>query len=210
MKKGGHFITFEGGEGSGKTSHIARLHAYLAQKGYDVIRTREPGGTKLGDRLRSLILDVEPGTFPIDSRTELLLYLASRAQHVTEVISPALAAGKLVLCDRFSDATMAYQGGGRGFPGKILEEMVSFASQARVPDLTFFLDIDVNTGLKRIAGRGEGNRLDQETVSFHEAVRREYQRLARAHPHRIHTIHTSGPVEEVAVNIKKVIDDFLS
>jgi dTMP kinase len=209
----GHFITFEGGEGSGKTTQLALLGHSLETRGYPVIRTREPGGTKIGDGIRSLLLDAK--NQEMDARTELFLYLASRTQHIKEVILPALKQGKIVLCDRFTDATLVYQGDGRGLPKREVERIARFASQvedrfALQPDLTFLFDIDVKVGLTRLKGRAEINRLDREALEFHEAVRRGYLNLAKKHPRRIHKIQTDAGVEEISKKIREVVDAFLS
>ena len=204
----GRFITFEGIEGSGKTTQLAILGHYLEAKGFQVIRTREPGGTKIGDAVRSLLLDAQ--NQEMDAKTELFLYLASRAQHIKEVILPALDAGKIVLCDRFTDATRVYQGYGRGLPMREVERIARFASEGLRPDLTFLLDVDVKKGLARLRGRPEINRLDREALQFHESVRRGYLTLAKKHPRRIQIIRTDAGVEEVSKKIREAIDVFLS
>ena len=209
----GHFITFEGGEGSGKTTQLALLADYLEDRGYPVVRTREPGGTKIGDGIRSLLLDAK--NQEMDARTELFLYLASRAQHLKEVVRPALRDGKIVLCDRFTDATLVYQGAGRGLPKGEVERTARFASAtgdegALQPGLTFLLDIDVKKGLARLKGRGEINRLDREALPFHEAVRNGYLELAKKYPRRIFRIETDAGVEEISKKIREVADAFLS
>jgi len=210
----GQFITFEGGEGSGKSTQLALLADDLAKRGYSLVRTREPGGTKLADRIRALILEKPdgegPGAFPMDPKAELFLYLASRAQHMAEVIRPALAAGKIVLCDRFTDATLAYQGAGRGLPKSEIEAMARFASQGLGPDLTFLLQMDVKKALVRLTARGETNRLDEEQLQFHEAVQRGYAELAQANPKRIVVIDADAAVEAVAAKIRERTDAFFS
>jgi dTMP kinase len=209
----GHFITFEGGEGSGKTTQLAILGHHLETRGYSVVRTREPGGTKIGDGIRSLLLDSK--NQEMDARTEFFLYLASRTQHLKEIILPALEKGKIVLCDRFTDATLVYQGDGRGLPKREVERIARFASETRAglslqPDLTFLLDIDVKKGLMRLKGRAEINRLDREALQFHESVRKGYLNLAKKHPRRIHKIETDASVEEISKIIREAVDDFLS
>jgi len=205
-----YFITFEGGEGSGKTTQLALLKARLESKGIPLIATREPGGTALGDRIRKLVLEVPPEGAQMAPKTELFLHLASRAQHLTEVIQPALESGKVVLCDRFSDATMAYQGGGRALPETALKSVLRFASQGIVPDLTFLLDIEVTQGLSRVKDRGEMNRLDQESVAFHEAVRIRYLEIARKNPKRIQIIPAAERMETCAKKIGEICDALLS
>ncbi len=205
----GRLISFEGGEGSGKTTQLALLAAHLRKKGHSVLCTREPGGSPLGDRIRHLILDPPIEGSIMDSRTEFFLYLASRAQHVQRVVAPALKAGKIVLCDRFTDATIAYQGYGRGLPKKKIEAMMAFASYGLEPDLTFFLDIAPDAGLSRLSGRKEVNWMDQETLAFHEAVYAGYQALIQAYPKRIVVIAASERIEQVALQIREKIDAFL-
>lgn len=205
----GLFITFEGGEGSGKTTQLALLADYLRDKGLPLVCSREPGGTSLGDQIRSLILEVPDDGSEVDVRTEFFLYLASRAQHVKEVLLPALAAGNIVLCDRFSDATIAYQGYGRGLPLEEIKTMMQFASDGLEPDLTFFLDITPDLGLSRLSGRKEINRLDQETLVFHEAVYAGYQVLSQTYPKRIVVIDAAGPIGAVSRRIREKIDTFL-
>lgn len=202
----GHFITFEGVEGSGKTTQMAILGHALETRGYPVVRTREPGGTKIGDAIRSLILDSKNQI--MDAKTEFLLYLASRAQHLKEVILPALAEGKIVLCDRFADATYAYQGYGRGLSKREIDLIGRFVTGGLSPDLTLLLDIDVKKGLARLKGREEINRLDQETLEFHEAVRKGYLNLAKKNSRRIRVIRTDAGVEEIAKKIKEAVDDY--
>lgn len=202
----GHFITFEGIEGSGKTTQMAILGHALETRGLPVVRTREPGGTKIGDAIRSLILDSKNQM--MDPHTELLLYLASRAQHLKEIILPALAEGKIVLCDRFADATYVYQGYGRGLSKREIERIGRFVTGGLQPDLTLLLDIDVKKGLARLKGREEINRLDRERLEFHEAVREGYLSLAKRNPRRIQVIPTDAGVEEISKIIKEAVDDY--
>jgi dTMP kinase len=204
-KKRGVFLTFEGVEGSGKSTHIALLASYLQEKGYPVCLTREPGGTKIGERLRHLILDLQHSE--MDPKTELFLYLASRAQHLAEVIRPALMEGKIVLCDRFTDATLAYQGYGRALKPAAIRPIANYAAQGVRPDLTFLLDVAVQEGLRRLHGRGLPNRLDAEAAHFHEAVRQGYLALARREPKRFRVISTQGKMESVQTKIRKAIFD---
>ncbi|MBN4054693.1 dTMP kinase [Nitrospira defluvii] len=206
----GHFITFEGGEGSGKSTQLVLLADYLQGKGRSILRTREPGGTQLADQIRELILGQASIDCAMDAKTELFLYLASRAQHVSEVILPALKAGKVVLCDRFTDATLAYQGEGRGLSKKNIEGMALFASRRIGPGLTFLLQINVKKGLARLQGREDINRMDEETLQFHEAVKRGYEMLAHEHPKRIVVIDADDTIEAVAATIREKTDAFLS
>lgn len=207
----GKFITIEGPEGCGKTTQSDILVKYLEGRGHEVILTREPGGTRIGEVIRSLVLDSKYGEMaPL---TELLLMAASRAQHVVEKIGPGLKEGKMVICSRFSDATIAYQGLGRGFDVDILERVNGIATGGLAPDLTLLIDIDVTTGLRRAFGvekaeakSGEGDRLESEDVGFHERVRQGYLDLARKDPSRIKVIDGSGSVDEVSVAIRKAVD----
>lgn len=213
----GYFITFEGGEGSGKTTQLARLGHDLLKQGYAVVQTREPGGTTIGDAIRQLILHPPCPDADVDPKTELFLYLASRAQHIREIIHPALREGKVVLCDRFTDATLVYQGKGRGLPDKEVARMARYAAQSEgskgsplKPDLTLLLDIEVKVGMTRVKGRQEINRIDKETFQFHESVRRGYLSLAKRNPRRIHVINTDTKLEAVSKEIREVVDALLS
>lgn len=206
----GRLITFEGGEGSGKSTHLALLAEHLKSQGHAIVCTREPGGTGLADRIRTLILDESTGSHAIDAKAELFLMLASRAQHVSEIILPALEAGQIVLCDRFTDSSIVYQGEGRGLPKDIILEMSLFASKDIMPDLTFLLDLPIAEGLARIAHRGTMNRLDKETLNFHEAVQRGYDKLAREYPKRIVLINAAQSKKQVAADIQEVSNAFFS
>jgi len=204
----GYFITFEGIEGSGKTTQIKRLGRYLEAKGSSVLITREPGGTKIGDKIRALLLDAHHSE--MDAKTELFLYLASRAQHVKEVIAPALAEGRIVLCDRFTEATLAYQGYGRRVPRHEIDTLIGISCGTIQPHLTLLLDVEVGVGLGRLNRRGATDRLEQEAVAFHEAVRQGYLRLARESPDRIHIIAADGETNVVSKRIQEVVDGLLS
>ena len=171
------FITFEGPEGSGKSSQIKLLIPWLQAQGHHIIATREPGGTHIGNQIRDCLHDVN--NTDMASMTELLLYSASRAQLVQEIIKPALADGHIIIADRFADSTLAYQGYGRGLDLQMLHRITRYATDGLQPDLTLFLDIDVQRGLaRRVDGNEEMNRLDLEAVSFHERVRSGYHELA--------------------------------
>lgn len=192
------FITLEGGEGSGKTTMIGELATILEEQGIPYITTREPGGIEIAEKIRAVILD--PQHTAMDPRTEALLYAAARRQHLAEKVEPALAEGTFVICDRFIDSSLAYQGYARGLG---IEEVLSinlFATQGRMPDITFYMDIEPRLGLARISatqGR-EVNRLDLEELSFHEQVRQGYQQVAAMYPERIQVIDASGSKREVA------------
>lgn len=200
-------VTFEGGEGSGKSTQLVRLADYLEKKGYPVVRTREPGGTKIGTKIRSLLLDEK--TAGIGYKTELFLCLADRAQHLQEVILPALADHKVVLCDRFTDSTLIYQGYARGLDFPEMKVLLSYAAEAVVPDLTFLFDIDIKTGQSRLQGRKEKNRLDHETELFHQKVRQGYLALAKSGPSRIRLIHADQTENAIFSIVQKEIDAFL-
>jgi dTMP kinase len=204
----GYLITFEGGEGSGKTTQLAHLACHLEKKGYPVLQTREPGGTLIGEAIRSLLL--YPKDIDCAHKTELFLYLADRAQHVSEVILPALAEHQIVLCDRFTDSTLVYQGAARELPLRKVLEMTRFAAEGVKPDLTFLLDIDIKKGLARLKTRAEVNRLDLESDSFHEKVRQGYLALAESEPERIHVINAAVSERRVFIEIRKIVDGILS
>jgi dTMP kinase len=198
------FITFEGPEGSGKSSQIPLLSTYLRQHGFAVLETREPGGTQIGDQIRACLHDVNNALMtPV---AEMLLYSASRAQLLSEAIRPALAAGQIVLCDRFADSTIAYQGYGRNLDLTALAHVTRFATGGLVPDLTFLLDIDVERGLaRRLDGGEEMNRLDLETVSFHQRVRQGYHQLVAADPDRWLVVDADRPRDIVQAELRRLI-----
>lgn len=198
------FITFEGPEGSGKSSQIRLLAAYLRQQGYSVVETREPGGTAIGNQIRACVHDV--GNTAISPAAEFLLYSASRAQLVAEVIRPALAAGKVVLCDRFADSSFAYQGYARGLDLATLRQITRFATGGLKPSPTILLDIDVKRGLaRRRAGGDEMNRLDLETEAFHQRVRQGYHKMVAAEPERWVVIDADRPVNEVQAELRELV-----
>ncbi len=201
------FITFEGPEGSGKTTQTARLSHALLANGRDVITTREPGGTRIGDGVRAILLNAEHRE--MHPATEALLFNAARAQLVHEVIHPALEAGKIVLCDRYVDSTLAYQGHGHGQPLAKLRPVIDFATGRLLPDLTIFLDIEVQVGLQR-KRRGDGdlptseaewNRMEEQTLHFHQRVRRGYLALAAAEPSRWLLVDARRGADAVAAEI---------
>ena len=202
------FITFEGPDGSGKTTQARLLAKWLGEQGYQVVLTREPGGTDIGDQIRVVLHD--PRNTAMDARTEILLYSASRAQHVTEQIRPALAAGKIVISDRYADSTLAYQGYGRGLDLETLQRVTAFATGGLTPDLTLYLDVPPEAGLqRRQLGGVEWNRLDAETLEFHQRVRAGYLELVRQEPGRWVIIDAARSIEEGQVEIRARVWDRL-
>lgn len=204
--KRGIFITFEGPEGSGKTEQIQRLAVYLKEKGYDIICFREPGATKLGDRIRSLLLDSELFLVP---RAELLLFEAARDENVFRNIQPALDEGKIVICDRFTDSTLAYQGYGRGLELGEIKKLNEIATKGLKPDLTLLLDIDVEVGLRRRGISGKEDRLDKEAIDFHQRLRRGYLEMAQEEPQRWRVIDASQSRDEVFGQVRGMVEGFL-
>lgn len=183
----GFFLTLEGGEGAGKSSLLNGLEAFFHKEGYTVVKTREPGGSELGNSIRSLLLNPQLKG-QICARSELLLFLAARAQHVEELIEPALQQGHVVICDRFHDSTLAYQGLARGLGFAPVKELCLFSSHGLCPDLTLYLDISPELGLQRIAKDGKrsaADRIESEEIAFHECVRRGFLLLAEQDPERI-------------------------
>lgn len=198
------FITFEGPEGSGKSTQIRLLADYLRLNGYRVDTLREPGGTSIGDQIRGVLHDT--ANTDMVPMTEVMLYSASRAQLVAACIRPALSEGRIVLCDRFADSTLAYQGYGRGLDMGVLATLTAFATGSLRPDLTILLDMDVRHGLSRRRDEGqEMNRLDLEAVSFHERVREGYHVLAVADPTRWVTLDADQPVSSVAADVRSTV-----
>ncbi|HLB52136.1 MAG TPA: dTMP kinase [Chlamydiales bacterium] len=193
MKKA-RFITFEGGEGAGKTTLISHIEKELTREGIPSLVTREPGGCKLGEKIRDLLLH-SPNL--ISPYAELALFLASRAQHVSEIILPALATGKWVLCDRFNDSSIAYQGAARGLGVQEVANFCQFVSQSLTPDLTFYLDIEPELGLKRAKKRSNQDRIESEALFFHQKIRQAYLDLTHQNPKRIHLLNATLPIEEV-------------
>ncbi len=199
----GKFITVEGSEGVGKSSNLAFIEDYLRNAGINIIRTREPGGTPLGESVRELLLDARQTAMCDDM--ELLLMFAARAQHLAEVIRPAIKAGQWVLCDRFTDATYAYQGGGRGVPMDRIQQLEDWVQGELRPDHTLLLDMPVADGLQRAGARIEPDRFEQERHDFFERVRETYLARARQEPQRIHVIDASPALDEVQAKIADVL-----
>jgi len=198
------FITFEGPEGSGKTCQMAVLADFLIQNGYPVIATREPGGTPIGDQVRDILSDLENKSMQL--RTEILLYQASRAQLVEQVILPHLNNGGIALCDRYADSTLAYQGYGyQKITFQQLTALINFATGGLKPDLTLLLDVDVEVGLKRRAQGGDWNRLDAYEVSFHRRVRQGYHELVQAEPQRWVIVNANKSLDQVQDDIRRIV-----
>lgn len=196
------FISFEGPDGSGKTSQISELLFFLKRKGFEAISTREPGGTEIGDQVRSVLFDLK--NKGMNPRSEILLFQASRAQLVDEVIRPALLEGKVVLCDRYADSTLAYQGYGHELDLSTLQEIVHFATGGLKPDLTLFLDISAEEGLKRRNAGGDWNRLDDYDLEFHRRVRDGYMQLIAAEPQRWVPVDAARPADVVAADLQRI------
>lgn len=200
----GLFITFEGGEGAGKSTMIEKACDYFQAQGRAVLLTREPGGTPLAEEIRELILGKK---FPeLCAKTELLLVFAARAQHLHELIIPALEQGKVVLCDRFTDASWAYQGGGRGQPAEFIAMLEQGVQGPLQPDLTLLLDLPVAVGLQRMASRGEADRIEQESLDFFERVRAAYLQRAQQFPRRFRVIDASRDVAGVWADIRHALE----
>lgn len=205
--KNGLFITFEGGEGAGKTSQINQVGDWLRKRGLEVVTTREPGGTPVADRIRKTLLDSKE---PISPETELFLYETARRDHVAAVIRPALRRGAIVLCDRFTDATIAYQAYGRGLSLKVVSAMNEIATGGLKPTLTFLLDLPAETGLQRARKRKRGlDRLEKEAKTFHEKVRAGYLTLARKDKKRIRKIDAARSRDKIFSDIRRELEKIL-
>jgi len=203
----GLFITLEGPEGAGKSTNREYLAERLRERGIEVQLTREPGGTPLAERIRELLLDPSDEMMAVD--TELLLVFAARAQHIAQVIRPALERGAVVLCDRFTDATYAYQGGGRGLPVERIAQLESFVQGGLRPDLTLVFDLPVEIGLSRAAARGRLDRFEQEGRTFFDAVRNTYLDRALAEPARYHILDAAQSLAEVQRDLDKLLSSLL-
>jgi dTMP kinase len=206
----GAFITFEGIDGSGKSTQLRLLANFLKTNGCEVLVTREPGGTPVGTRLRAALLDVQE---EVDPLTELLVFAADRAQHVRRFLRPALASGQVVFSDRYADATVAYQGAGRGFEPELIAEIVELATGGLKPDLTLLFDLSVEDSTARTRRRSNGkqksDRLDGESAEFHNRVREAYLRLARDEPERVKIVETNQPPELTHERVKEIVIPFL-
>lgn len=203
----GLFITLEGPEGAGKSTNREYLAERLREQGVDVLLTREPGGTPLAERIRELLLD--PSDEPMAADTELLLVFAARAQHLQQVIRPALAKGSVVLCDRFTDATYAYQGGGRGLSIERIAQLEQFVQAELRPDLTLIFDLPVEVGLARAAARGRLDRFEQEGRGFFEAVRQAYLQRAEQAPQRYRVLDAGQTLAQVQADIDALLPSLL-
>jgi dTMP kinase len=203
----GKLITLEGGEGAGKSTVLAAVRELLAARNIDVVVTREPGGTPVGEAIRAVLLD--PQHKGLCAETELLLMFAARAQLVRAAIQPALAAGRWVLSDRFTDASYAYQGGGRGQPETRIADLERWAAAGVTPDLTLLLDLPVADGLKRANGRGAADRIEMENAEFFERVRASYRARAAAQPARFRVIDAAQPLHQVLADVRRMVHTFL-
>lgn len=203
----GCLITLEGGEGAGKSTLLEGLRTHLAERGIEPVLTREPGGTPLGEKVRALVLDEGHG--PVCAESELLLMFAARAQLVRETLRPALQDGRVVLCDRFTDASFAYQGGGRGQPAARIADLERWAVDGLAPDLTILLDVPVDTGRQRIAGRAKSDRIERENDGFFERVRAAYRQRASADPGRFCVIDADQSADRVLAQAVQALDHLL-
>ena len=209
----GTFITFEGIDGSGKSTQLRLLASFLRAQKCEVLTTREPGGTPVGLKLRAALLDAQD---EVDPLTELLVFAADRAQHVRRVLRPALAAGQIVISDRYADATVAYQGSGRGFSPELISKIVALATEGLKPDLTLLFDLPVADSGARTRRRSEGknknetaDRLDAENAEFHGRVRERYLQLAAAEPDRFRIVESSGSVDDTQTQVRQIVLPFL-
>lgn len=208
MKKG-YFITFEGPDGSGKTTVCNAVYQRLKDMGYDVVHTREPGGIEIAEKIRDIILD--PQNVMMDAKTEALLYAASRRQHLVEKVIPSIEAGKVVICERFVDSSLAYQGYGRELGFDEVLSINKFAIGDYFPDMTVYLDVDEKIGLERIKDRAFKDRLDQESIDFHHRVNEGYQKVIDVFKDRVSIVDASKPldsvIEDALSRVKELIDD---
>ncbi|HYX28558.1 MAG TPA: dTMP kinase [Pyrinomonadaceae bacterium] len=205
----GVFITFEGIDGCGKSTQLRMLAAELRARGLDVVTTREPGGTTLGQKLRAALLDVEGAVDPL---AELLVFAADRAHHVKTLVRPSLAQNKIVISDRYADATVAYQGSGRGFKPELIQQIVQLATGGLKPDLTLLFDLSVAESAIRTRKRTEAkrsDRLDSENIEFHERVRQAYLEIAKHDPARVHVIDARGSANETHASVMEMVMRFL-
>jgi dTMP kinase len=201
----GLLITFEGGDGAGKSTLMKGLYRLLEERGESVIQTRAPGGTQLGEKIRSLLLESKT---PLSDRCELFLFLADRAEHMQEVIFPALSEGKIILCDRFNDSSIAYQGVARGLDADKVNALCLFATDGKIPDLTFYLDISPEVGIARTLHKtGEKDRIESESLSFHEKIRQAFLHIAKQDPKRVRVLDATQSPETLLEQVLKFLDD---
>ncbi|MBL1140928.1 MAG: dTMP kinase [Proteobacteria bacterium] len=203
----GLFVTLEGVEGAGKSTLMAYIAEIFTDADNKVIQTREPGGTQTGEQIRAILLD--KNNVGVIDDTELMLMFAARAQHINEIIKPALASSKVVICDRFTDASYAYQGGGRGIDPARIEILEDWVQQGLKPDLTILFDLDVETGLRRAGNRSEVDRFEQEEISFFERIRSCYLERAKNEPERFRIIDSSQSFDNVKQQIQDILKDYL-
>lgn len=202
----GLFITLEGVEGCGKSTQIKLLSRFLSERGIEHVITREPGGTEIGDKIRKILLDVS--NLKMEPLTELLLYAASRAQHILEIIKPAISSGKIVVCDRFYDSTLAYQGHARGIDPVLVNKSIEIATGGLKPDITFLLDIPAEVGIERATKKGV-DRLEGEDLVFHKKVRQGFLGLAKNEPHRIVVVDATCSVDELQMKLRHILEEKL-
>ena len=205
--KQGIFITLEGVEGAGKSTAVNFIEDFLTNEGHDVIKTREPGGTVIGEQIREILLKNENQTLTYD--TELLLVFSARAQHIQEVILPALSSGKIILCDRFTDASYAYQGGGRGIDASRINLLEKWVQGDLRPNLTLLFDLDVSIGMQRTKKRSDADRFEREKINFFEKIRNTYLERAKNEPQRFRIINSASSLENVKEQIVSILKDFL-
>jgi dTMP kinase len=208
QKSTGCFLTFEGGEGAGKSTNLDYVRDRLEAAGIPLLLSREPGGTALGEQIRALLLT--PEYKGMSSDAELLLMFAARAEHLHKVIIPALQRGTWVLCDRFTDATYAYQGGGRGIPSERIAVLEDWVQGGFQPDMTILFDLPIDVGMQRAGQRGELDRFEQEDVSFFEGVRASYRERARRHPRRFRVVDASLELDAVRQQLDEIVDELLA
>jgi dTMP kinase len=201
------FITLEGIEGAGKSTAVDFIEDFLTKEGHDVIKTREPGGTVIGEQIREILLKNENYTLTYD--TELLLVFSARAQHIQEVILPALSSGKIILCDRFTDASYAYQGGGRGIDASRINLLEKWVQGDLRPNLTLLFDLDVSIGMQRTKKRSDADRFEREEINFFEKIRNTYLERAKNEPQRFRIINSASSLESVKEQIITILKDFL-
>lgn len=202
----GIFITIEGGDGAGKSTQMDNIEKYFTQRGYECIRTREPGGTKIGEKIRDILLD--PANHEMSAVTEMMLYASSRAQHVRELIRPAVESGKVVICDRYVDSSVAYQTYGRDL-GDMVQAVNKYAVDGMMPDITFWMDIDPESGRERIGKREDStlDRLEREKIDFHYKVYDGYKRICELEPNRVKRIDATKSIEEIRDEIYGHLDE---